>query len=585
MSVLASAHAEYGAVTWLEGAGTETAQVRFAEWDSMFESKWSSSEQVAQGKILDLAVSADSGHPLFVWTEDQPAGIEVRATLLRNSVLKDWSPVRVIGPADPRPVSDLVASVRTYPGWMAQAVWVRGSGQSAEIQSAVTPDAYQHDFDIWHPMVRLATGEVSRPDIVSNRGGRTAAVWLEGPAGATRVMARQNPSATTGTWGPATPLTVVEAGSSSTPVVRDSRSYQNTNDSPFVAVWAQDDAGTGRHRLMEATLTTAAVSAPQSVVERPDPIRIVHVPEDTSAAGIPVVWLEGGRMASLERSKTDDTWARMGVVDVPAGASTIQADTDMVGDVAAIWIRPDAGKRLESALLDRGRPLLLGTSDEEGAVDATKPIPFTIKGYDALSSFTGVWDFGDGTTAEGLSVEHTYQYGGVYNVTGRLRDAAGNLSKDAIEWVMTIPGPPRPSGTSPASGTSPTSGASPKSGTSPTSSTTTPPAAAAPTNLWYMVAMRMPVPQKEAVIRARRVYVRAPITLRPGKKCTGRVTATMGRGATLRKGTLKLTKGVFNARNRCLAVGFITPARAPKAGQPVTIKGLTIATRVVRVKA
>lgn len=97
--------------------------------------------------------------------------------------------------------------------------------------------------------------------------------------------------------------------------------------------------------------------------------------------------------------------------------------------------------------------------------------------------------------------------------------------------------------------------------------------------------MTLPPPAKDAVIAARRIAVRTPVTLRPGRRCNGTVTATVGVGTTLRRGTLRLATGVFNARLRCLASGYVTPARAPRVGQPVTVRGLTILKRVVRVRA
>jgi N-acetylneuraminic acid mutarotase/TorA maturation chaperone TorD len=48
------------------------------------------------------------------------------------------------------------------------------------------------------------------------------------------------------------------------------------------------------------------------------------------------------------------------------------------------------------------------------------------------------WDFGDGTTGEGMIVEHSYSKIGVYNVTLTVKDAAGNVDTHSIT-VTVIP--------------------------------------------------------------------------------------------------------------------------------------------------
>ncbi|MEM2971244.1 MAG: NosD domain-containing protein [Candidatus Bathyarchaeia archaeon] len=46
------------------------------------------------------------------------------------------------------------------------------------------------------------------------------------------------------------------------------------------------------------------------------------------------------------------------------------------------------------------------------------------------------WDFGDGTTGIGITVNHTYTSPGTYNVTLTVKDVAGNIATDTIEVTV-----------------------------------------------------------------------------------------------------------------------------------------------------
>lgn len=74
-----------------------------------------------------------------------------------------------------------------------------------------------------------------------------------------------------------------------------------------------------------------------------------------------------------------------------------------------------------------------------------QPATFQVTAAD-FTPVKAVWDFGDGTTAEGLAVTHTYGVGGVYPVTVTVTDAAGNSTAKTGTSHVTREGvvPPSP---------------------------------------------------------------------------------------------------------------------------------------------
>ncbi|MCW3985052.1 MAG: right-handed parallel beta-helix repeat-containing protein [Candidatus Bathyarchaeota archaeon] len=79
-------------------------------------------------------------------------------------------------------------------------------------------------------------------------------------------------------------------------------------------------------------------------------------------------------------------------------------------------------------------------SDEEGlsaqaGPDRSGKVGTTVS-FDARDSTGNIvayeWDFGDGTTGTGVTLNHTYHETGTYTVTLTIRDAAGNIDKDQL---------------------------------------------------------------------------------------------------------------------------------------------------------
>lgn len=131
-------------------------------------------------------------------------------------------------------------------------------------------------------------------------------------------------------------------------------------------------------------------------------------------------------------------------VDLVTGADTPSSALlagDGLGGLVATWTQADgANRRAFTRFYDDAAPIVSGAVTP-AALDAGQAGTFSATATDSWTGATPVWDFGDGQTASGASVSHAYAGGGLFAVSVRARDAAGNLS-DKIERVVRVTGPP-----------------------------------------------------------------------------------------------------------------------------------------------
>ncbi len=185
----------------------------------------------------------------------------------------------------------------------------------------------------------------------------------------------------------------------------------------------------------------------------------------------------------------------------------------------------------------------LGSVSVPTTADAGDPVSFSSSAFDLWSGLgTTTWDFGDGTTETGTSVEHVYAAGGTFTVRVTTSDLAGF---DATESrTISVTPPPAPPEEKPK-----------------------PPVLA---------------PVIEARLAGKTITFNAKVTLRAGKKCTGKVTATTSFGKTTYRTTLKLRK----VNGTCVGTGTIKLKKAPSTRTKlrVTVSAKTIKTRTLTTK-
>jgi len=66
------------------------------------------------------------------------------------------------------------------------------------------------------------------------------------------------------------------------------------------------------------------------------------------------------------------------------------------------------------------------------------PVTFTGSATGGTQPYSFTWDFGDGSTATGQSVDHSYLLPGAYTVTLTVTDAGGQTAKAYQTVTVTI---------------------------------------------------------------------------------------------------------------------------------------------------
>jgi hypothetical protein len=162
-----------------------------------------------------------------------------------------------------------------------------------------------------------------------------------------------------------------------------------------------------------------------------------------------VVWR---RYADLARQQAIVQTARLpagGTWGVPQDLSPVdqeafapQVAVDPAGNGVATWIRFIPGVELvvQAAGLDAAGPVFSNLSVPTTG-SAGKRFAFSVVSFDAWSAVGGPprWSFGDGRSAEGWRVHHTYAKAGSYTVTLSESDALGNESS-VSRTISVAPG-------------------------------------------------------------------------------------------------------------------------------------------------
>ncbi len=105
-------------------------------------------------------------------------------------------------------------------------------------------------------------------------------------------------------------------------------------------------------------------------------------------------------------------------------ATDISVAADPAGNGIALWLRP--GVFVQAAAYDGAGPVLGGLSIPELGEPGV-PVSFSVSPFDVWSEVVGeaTWSFGDGGTATGNQVSHTYAQGS-YVVSVRAADSLAN---------------------------------------------------------------------------------------------------------------------------------------------------------------
>jgi Ca2+-binding RTX toxin-like protein len=270
-----------------------------------------------------------------------------------------------------------------------------------------------------------------------------------------------------------------------------------------IAVFTEDDGTTTNKSVYVAERAPGATNSWTAAV-KVNGAHGFHPTVATNEAGDAVVtWNElsaSGAPVVMSRAAGSATWHTQTIADKPlvttpraavhpdgdmivvydktvdADTSIVQAATGTVGeDVGAphtvsgtsghntnphvdVNDRGDAviayqanGATVRAVGYDVSAPRVVSASyDAAGTVG--QPVKGSVKAIDVWSPFTAGWAFGDGGTAPGLDVTHTFASPGGYTATITLTDSAGNAT--SLQKQTTIAAAPAPPDTD--SGTGPT---------------------------------------------------------------------------------------------------------------------------------
>ncbi len=244
----------------------------------------------------------------------------------------------------------------------------------------------------------------------------------------------------TGSW--TTPVDVAPGGSSSGPMAAG----VSPTDKAYVlyryqgASSAEDCVG-----VVRASAGGDFFSAPQCVSPtnfQPGVGAVAFLGNDAYFAwsGEPsekkVFVAEGSRW--LDTASQPDSFTDL---DTPAEEVVLnQLVPDQDGSVAAFWTAVEAKKtviRLRAAAYDAGGPNLLAAGVPVSGV-AGQPVAMSASFFDLWSGLGEApsWSFGDGSSASGAQVSHSYSAPGTYTVTVTARDGLGNQTSSS--YPITI---------------------------------------------------------------------------------------------------------------------------------------------------
>ena len=331
----------------------------------------------------------------------------------------------------------------------------------------------------------------------------------------------------------------------------------------FVSSWQALDLGTGEVTgwFSVADAETGTWAAPSYLPEGQQGSAIDLLGNDNGqirllmAFGLDLSSMQNYQLGTVTWSADTASWSAVEPVEGSSattyntfastgyGHSPVAAISS-TGDVFAAWSQnlPGSTWGIGFAANDATGPQLTAVSIPDAGV-ADTALSFSASASDVWSEIGSTdWQFGDGTTASGASASHTYGEAGTYTVTVTATDTSGNTTSQTRQ-ITIAPAPAEPE------------------------EKPEPPVLA---------------PVIEARLTGKTITFNAKVTLRAGKKCTGKATATTKFGNTTYRSTLKLRK----VNGTCVGTGTIKLKKAPstRTRLRVTVSAKTIKTRTLTPK-
>jgi hypothetical protein len=382
----------------------------------------------------DIAVNA-GGDAVAAFTRWPGTGYVVQAAV-RPAASGRWQ--QVVDLSDPNGNSPRGAAVAIDKAGNALALWVR-AGRVAE--NPVVVSAFRPAGGTWTTPVELGGpyGDVWDMNVALDAAGNAVAVWrgYVRSSGGDVVFSSYRPFG--GTWTGATSL------SPPNQLLIHDLTLTVDGSGNALAVWIE--VTPGRQGVVIASSRPAASGKWQPSVQlSPSAVFATAAALVSDRSGNAVaVWTEGLGDATVHtalRPAVSGAWEPP--VEIASGAfgSDAAVAIDESGNAIAAWQREIGGGRyvIESSDLKAARPVLAQLAvPQRGAVGVTSRFRVTPAPWGSPVVGEPSWDFGDGSSARGPHVAHTYRRTGTFTVAVTQADAGGRSSRATATIVVGRP--------------------------------------------------------------------------------------------------------------------------------------------------
>lgn len=420
------------------GSGAEKMRVAYRPAGG----SWAATELPGSenGSVPRAAID-NSGNAIVVWERSDST---VHSSY--KTAAGSWEAAQLVSPT-----GDVVTEpqVAMSPAGLAVAVWRHEV--SATVFTVETRGRSLGSASTWAGTKVLspttAGSDAGAPQVRVNAGGR-AAVWVQ-KVSAERWILRSAWGSST-SWGEDAAAHEVNDPNASIEIPQVAIDGQGL----AVAVWRSTKVPllTGFGGVQAAT--TSFVNGPWST---PAPLFGDAPPEGLHVFGPPprVAADTAGDATAVWAGQNSTLYAALR----PAGAGFVaaapisgglgaeemqgaQVAMDPAGDAFAAWTTGSAEHRVAVAMRDGTPPVLSGVVVPVGG-EAGSAVAMSAAASDTWSSPVTIhWDFGDGATAIGDSVSHTYAKAGTKTVSIFATDAAGNTSASQTRQIVVAQAPP-----------------------------------------------------------------------------------------------------------------------------------------------
>ncbi len=378
---------------------------------------------------------------------------------------------------------NLPVRVAMNAGGVAAAVWTRFDGAYQRVEAS-----FHAPGQGWTPAVRISDAVINgaSPDLAVLPDGRVLAVFTEDVSGDDLLLSStRGPD---GSWSLPEPI-IADPIASTPPALASSPSGR------VLVVWLSKPDMAGKEAVRAVQRDGDAWGALETVrVGQPSLSPFLAPAVDDSGRVAVGIGGEGGDQRLEVRTRAaDGTWPLTGATDRTSGGGALVAPpgrplTALWSDIDAQQFRAapvtqtlNAGTMVDQPFAaslgvdpagDSLLGIVTGTTPANLALglrvlDGTPPAlalggattasagtsaRLTAQATDAWSPIAGIaWNFGDGATAGGTSVDHTWAAPGTYAVSATATDAAGNSAVATgtvtVSAATAVPTPQPPRGT------------------------------------------------------------------------------------------------------------------------------------------